>query len=205
MTEHKTSDPGRVIRTAPFRTVSGDYFAVLLSEWIPRYGWTVLIPVLATAGYGCLSHDERWLLVALMLVFIVAPMVMSFLYTYYMLAPEARRTILCKTVEIYPGSHISLRYVAPEEETPAGDDKKSRPTTVTTISSCHRPRLYLGVTWCVSETHRVFKSTSCAASGCSFFSFLTARSCSIVHLSVSELTEFVEFHLNAVRQFNLIT
>ena len=87
MTEHKTSDPGRVIRTAPFRTVSGDYFAVLLSEWIPRYGWTVLIPVLATAGYGCLSHDERWLLVALMLVFIVAPMVMSFLYTYYMLAP----------------------------------------------------------------------------------------------------------------------
>ncbi len=124
MTEHKTSDPGRVIRTAPFRTVSGDYFAVLLSEWIPRYGWTVLIPVLATAGYGCLSHDERWLLVALMLVFIVAPMVMSFLYTYYMLAPEARRTILCKTVEIYPSSHISLRYVAPEEETPAGDDKK---------------------------------------------------------------------------------
>lgn len=127
MTERKTSDTsasGRVIRTAPFRTASGDYFAVLLSEWIPRYGWTVLIPVLATAGYGCLSHDERWLLVALMLVFIVAPMVMSFLYTYYMLAPEARRTILCKTVEIYPGSHISLRYIAPEEKTPAEDDKK---------------------------------------------------------------------------------
>ena len=127
MTERKTSDrtaSGRVIRTAPFRTASGDYFAVLLSEWLPRYGWTILVPIIATALYGCLSHDERWLLVALMLVFIVAPMVMSFLYTYYMLAPEARRTILCKTVEIYAGSHISLRYVSPDEETQTGDNKK---------------------------------------------------------------------------------
>lgn len=106
---------GEVIVTEPFRTTSGDYFALLLSEWLPRYGWTLFIPILATAGFGCVRHDERWLLVALMLVFIVAPMVMSFLYTYYMLAPEARRAVLCKRVEIIPGRHLRLMYEHPSK------------------------------------------------------------------------------------------
>lgn len=117
MTQSKrdTTPQGDIIKTRPFRTTSGDYFAVLLSEWLPRYGWTLFIPILATAGYGALRHDERWLLVALMLVFIVVPMLMSFLYTYYMLTPEARRAVLCKCVEIVPGSHIRLTYVDSDE------------------------------------------------------------------------------------------
>lgn len=112
----ESSQNDDVIITGQFRTTSGDYFAVLLSEWLPRYGWTLFIPILATAGFGCLRHDERWLLVALMLVFIVAPMVMSFLYTYYMLAPEARRAVLCKRVEIAAGRYLKLVYEQPDKD-----------------------------------------------------------------------------------------
>lgn len=127
MTQSKcdVAPQGDVFTTRPFRTTSGDYFAILLSEWLPRYGWTLFLPILATAGYGCLRHDERWLLVALMLVFIVAPMLMSFLYTYYMLTPEARRAVLCKRVEIVPGSHLCLTYVSPDEMV---EDEQKAPT-----------------------------------------------------------------------------
>jgi len=127
MTEPERATAGQqsdVMLTEPFRTTSGDYFAVLLSEWLPRYGWTLFIPILATAGFGCLRHDERWLIVALMLVFIVAPMVMSFLYTYYMLAPEARRAVLYKRVEIAHGRYLRLIYEHPA----AADNEQGKDT-----------------------------------------------------------------------------
>lgn len=113
------------VTTAPFLTTSGDYFSVLLSAWLPRYGWTLAIPILAFAILGYVLHDERWMLVALMLLFIVMPMAMSFLYTYYMLAPEARRSVLRKRVEIVPGSHLRLEYL-PEPEKSAGDSSGDR-------------------------------------------------------------------------------
>ena len=52
ITDTVSSQKGDVIITGQFRTTSGDYFAVLLSEWLPRYGWTLFIPILTTAGFG---------------------------------------------------------------------------------------------------------------------------------------------------------
>lgn len=105
-----------MIVTRQFTTSSGDYFAILISEWTPRYGWTLLLPLLATAALGCVLHDVRWVLVALMLLFIVIPMAMSFLYTYYMLTPEARRAVLCKRVEIEEGECVKLIYERPRRD-----------------------------------------------------------------------------------------
>lgn len=121
MTERDMPAPmtGEAVVTEPFTTTSGDYFGILISEWLPRYGWLMAVPVIAVAVVGAMTHDVRWLLVALMLVFIVAPMAMSFLYTYYMLAPEARRAVLRKRVEILPGNHIRLEYLHPERNRPA--------------------------------------------------------------------------------------
>ena len=82
MTENNTAmnPTGPEIRvTKPFRTVSGDYFSVLLGAWIPRYGWLMLLPVAFFVALGYMLQDERWLITALILTFIVAPMVMSFL------------------------------------------------------------------------------------------------------------------------------
>lgn len=62
------------------------------------------------------------MLVALMLLFIVVPMLMSFLYTYYMLTPEARRAVIRKTVEIDEGRSIRLTYLPDEKR----EDAKNR-------------------------------------------------------------------------------
>lgn len=108
-------------KTTPFVTASGDYLSVLMSLWLPRYGWTILIPLIVCATIGVVI-DERFLLIALMLLFIVVPMLMSFLYTYYMLTPEARRAVLRKEVEIRDGESLRLIYL-PREKT--GEDEKS--------------------------------------------------------------------------------
>lgn len=116
-------------KTSTFSTSSGDYLSVLLMLWLPRYGWTVILPVIAFAIIG-VFFDERFLLVALMLVFIVIPMLMSFLYTYYMLTPEARRTVLRKEVIIDEGKSLKLLYLSSEN---LQDEIKS--------DSCHNREL----------------------------------------------------------------
>lgn len=108
-------------RTLPFTTRAGDYLSVLLSLWFPRYGWMLMIPIAVCALVG-IVYDERFLLIALMLVFIVIPMLSSFLYPYYMLTPEARRAVVRKEVEIVEGKHLRLVYLREE-----GDSTDSRP------------------------------------------------------------------------------
>ena len=114
-------------KTRPFSTTSGDYLSVLISLWLPRYGWIIILPIALCAALGFV-FDERLLLVALMLLFIVVPMLMSFLYTYYMLTPEARRAVLRKEVEIADGEYIRLTYLNPEsqETEDDGNNKDSR-------------------------------------------------------------------------------
>lgn len=111
-----------MIRTGEFTTTSGQYLSALLGLWLPRYWVMPVVPVLVCVALGLWLDDWRWLLVGLMLIFIVIPMAMSFLYTYYMLTPEARRAVTPKRVEIEAGSHITLLYV-PEEMAPERIDK----------------------------------------------------------------------------------
>ncbi len=101
--------------TAPFTTTSGTYLATLISLWLPRHGWKVAVPLIAVAAACMIIPDERLILVALMLLFIVIPMGMSFLYTYYMLTPEARRAILPKRITIDPGKSLHLHYISAED------------------------------------------------------------------------------------------
>lgn len=100
--------------TQAFSTSSGDYLSVLLSLWLPRYGWTIAVPILFCAAIG-LAYDPRFLLIALMLLFIVVPMLMSFLYTYYMLTPEVRRAVIRKKIEIDEGNSLRLIYLSDEK------------------------------------------------------------------------------------------
>lgn len=102
--------------TSPFVTTSGTYLSTLLGLWLPRHGWKVLLPLLLVALAGVIIPDARLILVALMLLFIVIPMGMSFLYPYYMLTPEARRAIVRKQVIVEPGESLTLHYL-PEEKT----------------------------------------------------------------------------------------
>ncbi|MCM1138543.1 MAG: hypothetical protein NC453_08235 [Muribaculum sp.] len=103
-----------MIKTLPFTTNSGDYLSILMGIWIPRYGWAVALPLIVCAAIGLL-FDVRFLFIALMLLFIVIPMLMSFLYTYYMLTSEARRAVTRKEVEIDDNNGVKLVYLPPEK------------------------------------------------------------------------------------------
>lgn len=115
--------PDTPVTTEVFTTTSGQYLAALMGIWLPRYWWSAILPPLACAALGAVFNDWRFYLVALMLVFIVIPMGMSFLYTYYLLTPEARRAILPKRVTIEPGECITLTY-EPVKDRWRYDDEK---------------------------------------------------------------------------------
>lgn len=112
--------------TSVFTTTSGNYLSTLVGLWLPRHGWKIAVPLVAVAAAGIAIPDERLILVALMLLFIVVPMGMSFLYTYYMLTPEARRAVLPKQVVIDPGRSLTLRYVKEVVEKDADGDEEAR-------------------------------------------------------------------------------
>lgn len=116
--------PDTPVTTEVFTTTSGQYLAALLGIWLPRYLWSAILPPLACAALGAVFNDWRFYLVALMLVFIVIPMGMSFLYTYYLLTPEARRAILPKRVTIEPGECITLTYEPVKDRWRYDDEKE---------------------------------------------------------------------------------
>ena len=66
----------------------------LADNWL----WMVL-PV-AVCGMLAFFIDVRFIIVALMVLFIVMPMVLSLLYFYYGLSPEARWSIMEKSATI---------------------------------------------------------------------------------------------------------
>lgn len=75
----------------------------LADNWL----WMVL-PV-ALCGALAIFIDVRFIIVALMVLFVILPMVLALLYFYYGLSPEARWSIMEKTATI-DGSGIMLDF-----------------------------------------------------------------------------------------------
>ena len=97
--------------TTEFTTSPGTYLRCLLGMWFKRYGLWVAITVLVSAVLG-VTYDLRFVIVTLMLVMIVMPMLLSYIYIYYMLAPEARRAIMPMRVEMHNDGSMTLTYMA---------------------------------------------------------------------------------------------
>ena len=116
------------VTTHPFQITSGQYFSTVLGAWMKSRGWVILLPVILFLAIGLARGDERWYIVALMVVFIIGPMVMSMIYTSYMLTPEVRCAVLPKRVTITPGESLRLEYVnrreltADDEQLPQSED-----------------------------------------------------------------------------------
>lgn len=62
-----------------------------------------------------LTVDIRWGILALMIVFIVTPMVMAFLYFYYGLRPESFVNVMPHKVFFFPGEAV-VTLLIPEDE-----------------------------------------------------------------------------------------
>ncbi len=143
--------------TEPFTTTSGDYMKCLLALWLPRYGWWLPVILAVFTGIGVTIGDVRYLIIALIIIFVGCPMLMSRLYIYYMLTPEARRAVLRKQVEIIENRQLTLTYLPVDED----DD--------------HRlPQQFRGAKSKQSCASERFASTSSALRGCHSFSSLIA-------------------------------
>lgn len=80
------------------KVTSGDYVKRLFSVYMARHwGWFVL-PVLSLVGLS--FANIKFIIVALMVIFIIIPMVLSLIYFNYALTEEARLSITEKELKV---------------------------------------------------------------------------------------------------------
>ncbi len=116
------------IETQPFKTSSGTYISTIFKQWLSRYWWTIVLPELLCIILA-FTYNIAFAFVALMLLFIVYPIILSFIYFYYALTPRAVSSIFEKKITItQEGIHIN--YIAPDEK----DDKIYKTPNDETIS-----------------------------------------------------------------------
>ena len=90
------------MRVEDCRVSSGTYMRHLCALFLADNWLWLLLPV-AICGILAIWVDVRFIIVAMMVLFIVLPMVLALLYFYYGLSPEARWSIMEKTVTIDDG------------------------------------------------------------------------------------------------------
>lgn len=104
---------------------------------LARHGLT-LLTLLAMLPAGALAaavatSDLRWVLVALMLLFVVAPMALLLIYFRYALRPQVARAVLPHRLTIIPGESITVEYQpdgAASETSGSEEHKESTPRRI---------------------------------------------------------------------------
>lgn len=81
-----------MVKLRPYNIDSGIYAGILIKLYLKKAWWAYAIPAIALviAGVG----DMRFMLLALIYVFLVIPMIMAFAFTFYGLIKESRYSIL---------------------------------------------------------------------------------------------------------------
>ena len=83
----------------PCSVSSGTYMRHLCAMFLAD-NWLWMVAPLALCAVFAVWIDVRFIIVAMMVLFIVLPMVLALLYFYYGLSPEARWSIMDKTATI---------------------------------------------------------------------------------------------------------
>lgn len=87
---------------------AGKYMRQLCTMFLADYWLWMVLPI-AVCAVLAIWVDVRFVIVAMMVLFIVLPMVLALLYFYYGLSPEARWSIMDKAVTI-DDNGISLEF-----------------------------------------------------------------------------------------------
>lgn len=85
--------------TEPCSVISGTYMRHLCTMFLADNWLWMVLPV-ALCAVLAVWFDVRFVIVALMVLFVVMPMILALLYFYYGFSPEARWSIMEKTVSI---------------------------------------------------------------------------------------------------------
>ena len=105
----------KIVTTQMHRITPGHYMRLVAEEWLSRWWWAVLIPIVACAAYGILVNP-LWIVVALILVFIIMPMLQLWFFYNYSLTAEAAAAMRWHVVEVFADGSIGLEF-EPDAET----------------------------------------------------------------------------------------
>jgi len=105
------SSSGLPIVIHDFAVTSGHYMRRICALFIADNWLWMLLP-LAICGILAIWIDVRFVIVAMMVLFVAMPMILALLYFYYGLAPAARWSIMAKSARI-DTSGITLTFADP--------------------------------------------------------------------------------------------
>lgn len=90
--------PVNALVTTPFSGTAGAYVRHCMMRWLGRWWWSLALPVAVCAALSL--WQPVWLFVALMLLCLLAPAVLAFIYYNYALSPQAVATLAPRTVAV---------------------------------------------------------------------------------------------------------
>lgn len=99
MTEHNQ------VITETYRLTPTAYLKVAAGAMLPVFGW--ISAALLSAALIASVFDIRFVFVALIIIFILIPMMMSYIYFSKLLTIEARRSLSPKHIVVIPGKSIT--------------------------------------------------------------------------------------------------
>ncbi len=104
------------VQTGRFAMGRGEFARAMMTRFGMRWWGLLFFLVVAGAVAAAVVADLRWLVVALMLAFIVAPMVAAFLYFSFGLREECYANVLPHTVNVSPGGFRIVIDVMPPKD-----------------------------------------------------------------------------------------
>ena len=104
------------VQTGRFAMGRGEFARATMTRFGMRWWGLLFFLVVAGAVAAAVVADLRWLVVALMLAFIVAPMVAAFLYFSFGLREECYANVLPHTVNVSPGGFRIVIDVMPPKD-----------------------------------------------------------------------------------------
>ncbi len=118
-------DPTLFIKSCdtPFSIPTYRYAFTLMRVWIRRnWYWAFALPV-ALSLFAAVTLSLRYLLIAVVLVFLVCPHIILWVYYYHAMSPESRMSILPHTMNV-DHKGIKITYVPDDDD---DDDKRKLP------------------------------------------------------------------------------
>ncbi|MDE6459416.1 MAG: hypothetical protein K2K52_01100 [Paramuribaculum sp.] len=106
---------GKVIITSPFKSSPTEYFSLAITQNIKTYLWIIVIPLLIFSSLA-LFVNIRWIFVALIFLFLVAPFIIANTYFSKLLTREARMALSRKKLRVVSGKIIETYFVDENDE-----------------------------------------------------------------------------------------
>ncbi|MDE6652543.1 MAG: hypothetical protein K2K08_09115 [Paramuribaculum sp.] len=106
---------GKVIITSPFKSSATEYFSLAITQNIKTYLWIIVIPLLIFSSLA-LFVNIRWIFIALIFLFLVAPFIIANTYFSKLLTREARMALSRKKLRVVSGKIIETYFVDENDE-----------------------------------------------------------------------------------------